>query len=482
MELDMDTMSYERLRQQHIRDALARAPAQLERSIWPPQRRQAERSAALRALLRVARQRSPWHRERLTPIDVDRLTAADLSALPTMNKADVMTHFDALVTDPRLTRDAVETHLSRLSDDGYLFDQYHVVASGGTSGYRGVYVYDWAGWIDAFFSLTRDTLSESTRDPTSPIAQGTRVSITSGKPWHMGDALMRTFATPQLPVTRIAVDQPLPALVDALNRANPLLLAAFPSVLQVLASEARAGRLQIAPRRIVSNSEPLLPGIRAALRETWGAQVVNAYATSETGGIACSCPDGEGLHVAEDLCILELVDARGQPVPAGTRCEKILVTNLFNYAMPLIRYEIADELMWLEEPCSCGSTRRRIADIHGRASDRFAYAGDVTIHPLAFLSWLDKKPEIIEYQVRQTPKGARVLLRLSQSIELAALRTSLVTSLAEFGLRGAEISISVVGELDRLASGKLQRFVPLPLPDELRIEPTGAPASDRNDR
>src|SRR6266436_5075795 len=65
------------------------------------------------------------------------------------------------------------------------------------------------------------------------------------------------------------------------------------------------------------------------------------------------------------------VSSRGHPVPPGERADKIYVTNLFNHTLPLIRYEITDEVTLLDEPCRCGSGHRLIADPQGRLDDTF---------------------------------------------------------------------------------------------------------------
>jgi hypothetical protein len=67
-----------------------------------------EREHRRRILLTTAKARSPWHRERLRDVDAATFTEADLPSLPTMTKADLMDNFEAVVTDPRLTRDLVD--------------------------------------------------------------------------------------------------------------------------------------------------------------------------------------------------------------------------------------------------------------------------------------------------------------------------------------------------------------------------------------
>ena len=73
---------------------------------------------------------------------------------------------------------------------------------------------------------------------------------------------------------------------------------------------------------------------------TWSAPVANGWAASESNGGAFCCPAGAGFHIGEDLNIIEPIDEHGNPVPRGQPLAKILLTNLYNRIMPLIRYEI----------------------------------------------------------------------------------------------------------------------------------------------
>ena len=82
----------------------------------------------------TARERSPWHRERLREVESQALTEADVESLPVMTKADLMDNFDEIVTDRRVTMELCEAHLAGSSRDPYLLGEYSVVASGGSSG------------------------------------------------------------------------------------------------------------------------------------------------------------------------------------------------------------------------------------------------------------------------------------------------------------------------------------------------------------
>src|SRR4029077_1915738 len=105
------TSAFDADRRRHLRAFADRLPVDSERLTWPLERLHRLRDERLRALLRTARERSPWHRRRLSGIDLDAVTGSDLGAVPTMTKADVMEHWDEIVTDRRLTLERAEAHL-----------------------------------------------------------------------------------------------------------------------------------------------------------------------------------------------------------------------------------------------------------------------------------------------------------------------------------------------------------------------------------
>ena len=457
--------AYEALCRRHLQEMQALAPGHFERLSWSAEHLRSEREARLRALVHDARERSPWHRQRLADVDPGRLTEDDLPELPVMTKDDLMEHFDEIVTDPRLTLELVEAHLDRLAagTDTYLLDRYHVVASGGSSGRRGVFVYGWRAWADSYLSLVRHVL-RGLMGASGPARRGPMAMavVAAENPTHMSSSHSRTFSNPAAMVTRrFPVTLPLDRIVTGLNEVRPDVLTGYPSVLHQLALEARAGALKISPKAVVSASEPLLPEIRSVLEETWAARVYNWWATSEAGAIGSSCGRGRGMHLSDDLLMVEPVDARGNAVPPGVRSAKVYLTNLYNPALPLVRYEITDEVTLLKEPCPCGSAHRLIEDIQGRLDDTFFYPQVGTVHPHVFRSRLGRERGIFEYQVRQTARGAAIAIRCRGEVDVASLRSDIASDLARLGLKNPEVSVEPVERLDRHSSGKLKRFVPL---------------------
>lgn len=433
------------------RELLAVLGARLD---WTPDQVAAERDRALRELLCWAAQRSPWHRERLAAIEPNAMAVEALSSLPVMTKADLMDNFDLVVTDARLTRAACEAHLDH---GGHLLEEYHVVASGGSSGHRGVFVYGWDAWATLYASINRFQIRQWTSD--EEVAGVPRISATvaASHPGHVSAAVRTTFTDPSEPATLLPVSLPLGEIVARLNAMSPTVLMGYSSFLSRLAVEARAGRLTIAPRRVITISEPLLAEHRALLEETWGTPVANNYGMSE-GIFSGHC--GYASHLPDDLCILEPVDEEGQPVPAGQTSARVLVTNLYNHVLPLIRYEVSDQLAVTPGTCPCGCAFSRVSDVQGRLDDMFVYGDGTLIHPHVFRSVFGKDRSVLDYQVRQTISGAKVVL-VSQETHTKELTRKLEAALASAGMTRPAVEVELSPDLVRGNFGKLRRFVPL---------------------
>jgi phenylacetate-coenzyme A ligase PaaK-like adenylate-forming protein len=410
----------------------------------------------MRVLLATTKARSPWHRERLRHVDATSFAEADLPSVPTMTKADLMENFDAVVTDPRLTRDIVDAYVEQLPENPYLFDRYLVIASGGSSGRRGVFVYDWEAFV-TFSCQNARWRGNDLANPASAVS-APWANLWAPRGAHVSWILFVIFPPP-IDVTSIAPTLPLPEVVDRLNAIQPKTLSAYASTLALLAGEARAGRLVIVPEVVLTCGEPLLPETREEIEAVWPVHVYNYYGMSE-GPYAFPCKAGDAMHLPDDLHYIEPVDETGRPVPPGTPAAKLLVTNLYNLAEPLIRYEVTDQLVVLPEPCPCGVATRRIDHVLGRADDIFTYSGGIRVHPLTLRAPLGRHRHMVEYQVIQTERGVRVRFCANGPVDQSELSTTIATGLRGCGLPDPEVTLEQVPELSRQVSGKLKRFVP----------------------
>jgi phenylacetate-coenzyme A ligase PaaK-like adenylate-forming protein len=148
------------------------------------------------------------------------------------------------------------------------------------------------------------------------------------------------------------------------------------------------------------------------LEAAFGIRPFDLYATTE-GLWGSECERHDGVHLFDDVSLVENVDEDSRPVPPGTPGARVLVTNLHNFVQPLIRLAIADVMTIHPEPCGCGRSLTRAAAIEGRRDDVLSLpargGGTVTVLPAHF-SVVTKDRAVREFQVRQEPGGVRVLV------------------------------------------------------------------------
>ncbi len=144
-------------------------------------------------------------------------------------------------------------------------------------------------------------------------------------------------------------------------------------------------------------------------------------------------------------------------MPPGTPSAKVLVTNLYNHLQPLIRYELGDS--FTRRPDSPGHGHTRVS-VQGRADEILHYR-QADVHPLVLRSVLLARPEVLDYQVRQTPGGVTVCAVLARAVDLDLLRRSLCAALQRAGLADPEVRVDAVASLPRHPqTGKLRRVIP----------------------
>jgi phenylacetate-coenzyme A ligase PaaK-like adenylate-forming protein len=359
---------------------------------------------------------------------------------------------------PDLDRDRAERILAEQQWFSYTAGNQQIFSSGGSSGVRGVYVWDWQFFVSAACLAWRTQAREELRG--AKVSRPARLAVLeAGVPPHASTPLFDVPTAPGMETAVIAAGGPFDEVLAAVTAARPTHLVGYPSVIGRLARAGMAGELRIEPVRVSTNSEPLLDEDRQAIREAWDAPIHNLWGSTEIGVQAVGCGRGWGLHICEDEVVLERVDDDGKPVGPDEPAARTLATGLANRTFPFIRYDLGDQVTSLPGECACGSAFARVADIGGRRDDDFRY-GTTSVPAIAFRHVLGTDPRISEYQVTQTAAGADVVVVGNPDPEV--LIASLVAALRRYGLPEPTIRIRVAGGLQRhQASGKLRRFVPL---------------------
>ena len=419
-----------------------------QRDRWTRQRLEAHQVRELRLLREYAYARSPFYRS-----FHEGLGDRPLGELPVLTKETVMERFDELVTDPTVHLVDVETHLAALSGGDELFDgRYRVASTSGSTGRRGLFLWDPDEWATVLASYNR---SFDWAGVGAGLTHRTRMAVVSSTtPWHQSARVGASVHSPWVPTLRIDSGDSLESIVDRLNGFRPKVLVAYASMAHLLAEEQLAGRLSISPGFVFGSSEVFTEQTKRRVEEAWGKKPFEVYAATEPAGIASECERHRGMHLFEDLVITEVVDEKNRPVPPGVYGEKVLVTVLFSRTMPLIRYEMSDRVRPSTVPhCSCGRPFHLIDGVQGRAEDvlRFpgASGGQVSVQPIVFHRVMDAVPAG-GWQVAQGPDGLTVLLTgVRERFSDRVLTGLLERELAAQGVAVPSIKVSRVQTIPR---------------------------------
>jgi phenylacetate-coenzyme A ligase PaaK-like adenylate-forming protein len=287
----------------------------------------------LRRLVRHARDRSPYYRRIIEErrIDVDRCAPGDF---PVLTKSILMQNFDDICTVRGLTKAKVAEFLTRSKDPGDLLDgKYRVIHTSGSSGEVGYFVYSPADWVRGTMMPRRARQSFPRRKHRGKF----RIAYFAAVDGHYaGVTMIRSLQTSIarffVDVRLYEVNSPLPAIVDALNGYQPDFLVGYTTAIKILAEKQREGALELALVGIGTAGEVTTEGDRAFLEQAFGCKLINSYGSSEHLGMGASTPDGSRMVLVDHEHIYELHD------------DHSVVTNLFNYTLPLIRYRMADVL------------------------------------------------------------------------------------------------------------------------------------------
>jgi phenylacetate-coenzyme A ligase PaaK-like adenylate-forming protein len=451
------TLAYQRTRLADFAAGARLSRTLAERARWPRERLARFQQERLDELVGHAVQGSAFYRERIgrpgRPVELGRL--------PTLDKATMMDRFDEIVTDPRLRRDELLAHVDGLTGDALHLGRYRAMTTSGSSGRKGLFVYDRPAWGELIAQFLRYSAMVGVR-PRLP--RRLRVAALGGaSASHMTRRVTQTVDVGLHRVLSVPVTRPIAELTQELNRFQPQFMNAYPSVAVLLAEEQLAGRLRISPGAISTSSELRTPAMTARIQEAFGVLPFDFYGTTE-GLWGADCEHHTGIHLFEDMTIVENVDEDGRPVPDGQPGARLLVTSLFNYTQPLIRLELADAVTLDPEPCPCGRTLRRMRSIHGRSDDVLELPGTgaatVAVHPLQFAVVAGDR-EVVEFQVVQEGAGLRVLVvaRGEAPTLETRLRGALEERLFELGVAEPAIEVERRTALARQPGGKLQLVV-----------------------
>ncbi len=283
------------------------------------------------------------------PSDIRELE--DIRKLPLLTKTDLRTRLDAMISSEFTDR----SKLHRFKTSGSTGVAVVVYADDACTQFkRGAILRsdEWTGW------RLCERIAAIWGNPKVRTDWKGRIRETLLERYYifldtlkMDEAAMNTFA-------------------DGLLKTPPSMLFGHAHSLYLFAEFLRTKRPEttIRPHGILSTCMVLHDFERKRIEEVFACHVTDRYGCEEVSLIASNCEKSEGMHVNADCLFVELIDAAGNLCKPGEQ-GRIVITDLCNRAMPMIRYEVGDMAVWSEKPCSCGRTLPMFSSLAGRVAD-----------------------------------------------------------------------------------------------------------------
>ena len=244
-----------------------------------------------------------------------------------------------------------------------------------------------------------------------------------------------------------------------LTRVDPHYLLTFPANLAALLDWLSARQAVLPSLRAVrSLGETLTPALRARVRAQLGVPVTDSYSSQELGVIALECVEGGLYHVMAENVIVEILRDDDAPCAAG-EIGRVVVTDLHNFATPLVRYDTGDRAE-VGTPCPCGRGLPTLARVLGRARGMLRLPNGERRWPLVGFYEYQQIAPIRQYQLVQTSLS-RIEVRFAVSPKLDEAQETQMRALIIRWL-GAPFTLDFryyTDAIPRDPSGKFEDFI-----------------------
>ena len=391
----------------------------------------------LSALLRHAWTSCPFYRRRfldagMTPDDVR--SAQDLRRFPVLEKADIQRHGPEMVATgwpdllPNQTGGSTGTPIR------FFLDRDRKSSRAAAT----VRHNEWAGY------RVGDSAAVVWGAPQDKPGTSWKARF---RDWLMNEPLWLD--------TACLTEEKMRLFHETLKRKRPGIIQAYARSLVLLARWMKhEGLVPHSPRGIITSAEVLEDADRALVEEVFGCRVFNRYGCREVSVIASECGEHAGMHVMAEGLLVEIETPHGPARPGEVGA--ILVTDLLNRAMPLIRYRIGDMGSWAAGDCACGRKLPRLEKVAGRVTDFLVGAQGQLVSGVYLATYVvAQRPSLGQAQLVQT-KAGEVVYKLKPGpgfdpiADLSYLRSATRRVLGE----GASCGMEIVDELPTAPSGK----------------------------
>jgi phenylacetate-CoA ligase len=271
-------------------------------------------------------------------------------------------------------------------------------------------------------------------------------------------AAMNTLVLAKNPFLRViffSIFSDMGHLMDQLFEFKPQNAYGPPSFFIEMAR--RLKKMQIVPaflKTIYTSAEYQENGVFQYIREVFKADVFDIYGTTEFKEIAWECGHHTGYHVNEDELFCEIL--KGDEPAAPGEIGDIVLTDLRNTAMPLIRYRIQDRGMLLQRRCGCGIPFTLIRPVAGRASEYIILPNGEKIPPYLLTSSIEKCSGLLQYQIVQKT-ATEIVIEAVPGIDAGEDLLQMLRKKMNRATKGMmNVSVKLTGRIENEDNGKFR--------------------------
>lgn len=382
-------------------------------------------------------------------INTDNVSELEITDLPIVDKNMIMDNFDEVICNKEIKKAALLAFINDPARFNQRFmDKYTVIHTSGSSGNIGIFVYDEKDINTVNILFVKYVFNIRPLLKMLPQRVAFLGAVNGHYAAYTAVSRFRDYYIKFLPVS---VETPLNHVVQELNNFQPSILVAYSSMLYKIACAQIEGKLHINPWAINTGGELLTPQQITVAKEAFGVIPRSIYGASESIIIGADTAYNDGMYLFSDWNIMETLDDQDEPVPPKTYGHGVL-SNLYNYLLPLIRYRMDDVLSIDRNPVNKKLPFEVIEGIEGRTEEflEFNIEGTtIAIHPLIFVEfYVEGLRQIQVIKKREDFFIARVSLSNNHASTINAVRDRLQGILNNHQAAGkVSFDIEVVDEI-----------------------------------
>jgi len=241
--------------------------------------------------------------------------------------------------------------------------------------------------------------------------------------------------------------------VTAIEKFKPVALVSYVNPLFELANFIIDNKIKTyRPETILTGAEPLYPHQRQIIEQAFNCKVYDTFGCREFMLMSAECRENKNLHINIDHLLIETINEKNESVTEQSG--DLVITDLFNYGMPLIRYINGDRATLINTPCGCGNPLPVMQSVDGRKLDIIKTPSGKRIPGELFPHLFKEFKAIQRFQVRQTVIDQLDILIIENSALEATSKTAILSEINKYANNELAINFCIVNDIPLTVSGK----------------------------